>query len=78
MKAKKLVVGILLGAMLVAVPLFAGGNGKGFMGGVTMLTLFREADNYCKMVLEMVLCRDLWMVQVLVQLTMTGKEMGKC
>ena len=33
MKAKKLVVGILLGAMLVAVPLFAGGNGKGFMGG---------------------------------------------
>ncbi len=35
MKARKLVAGILVGAMLVAVPLFAGGNGRGhgFMGG---------------------------------------------
>ena len=35
MKAKKLVVGVLVGTMLIAVPLFArgGGQGKGYMGG---------------------------------------------
>ena len=35
MKTKKLVAGVLVGAMLIAVPIFArgGAHGKGYMGG---------------------------------------------